>query len=278
MDFLEVVGNRRSIRWFRPWQPVEQDKIQRILEVARLTGCPGNVQPWRAVVVVAAELSPADREALLTAAHRQRSHEQAPVWIYWFGDPGAARPETFFEQLEIGLQVGMQSTSTGWDLAAVQRAIDAGTPVPEGMPPLHAMLHEMPYEVSVIIAMQETNAACTVATLAAVNEGLGTCLHVAASPATAESIKAVLGVPDNFVPVWVQLVGYPAEGSEAGGQRPRREFGELFSAARWGRSLRRDPTVVEELSRRRLLQAPAPLPGREDELAALSRMFGYETA
>ncbi len=51
MDFLEVVGSRRSIRIFKPWQPVEKEKIQRILEVVRHTSCPGNLQPWRAIVV-----------------------------------------------------------------------------------------------------------------------------------------------------------------------------------------------------------------------------------
>ena len=41
MDFLEVVGARRSIRIFKPWEQVEKEKIQRILEVVRLTTCPG---------------------------------------------------------------------------------------------------------------------------------------------------------------------------------------------------------------------------------------------
>ena len=37
MDFLEVVGSRRSIRIFKPWVQVEKEKIQRIFEVIRLT-------------------------------------------------------------------------------------------------------------------------------------------------------------------------------------------------------------------------------------------------
>ena len=110
MEFLNVVGSRRSIRWFRPWQAVESTKIQRILEAARLTGCPGNLQPWRAVVVVAAELDPAERGRLLDIANHQRAHEQAPVWIYWFGDPDAAVPEAFYAQVMLGLDVGMLAT------------------------------------------------------------------------------------------------------------------------------------------------------------------------
>ena len=51
MEFLEVVGSRRSIRWFKTWEKVPREKIQRILEAVRLTTCPGNLQPWRAIVV-----------------------------------------------------------------------------------------------------------------------------------------------------------------------------------------------------------------------------------
>ena len=67
MDFLQVCGLRRSIRIFRPWQQVEREKIQRILEVARTTTCPGNLQPWRAIVVERDKLSTKDRQALLAA-------------------------------------------------------------------------------------------------------------------------------------------------------------------------------------------------------------------
>ena len=47
MELMRVIGSRRSIRWFRTWQPVEPERIQRILEAARMTGCPGNLQPKR---------------------------------------------------------------------------------------------------------------------------------------------------------------------------------------------------------------------------------------
>ena len=72
MEFLEVVGRRRSIRWFAPRQPVPAQAVQRILETARMTGSPGNTQPWRAVVVVADDLEPTVREALLEANNHQR--------------------------------------------------------------------------------------------------------------------------------------------------------------------------------------------------------------
>ena len=39
MEFKEVVGRRRSIRFFDPEKPVEREKIQKILEAARLASC-----------------------------------------------------------------------------------------------------------------------------------------------------------------------------------------------------------------------------------------------
>jgi len=36
MDFKQVVGNRRTIRYFKSWQPVEPAKLQIILEAGRL--------------------------------------------------------------------------------------------------------------------------------------------------------------------------------------------------------------------------------------------------
>ena len=49
MDFKEVVGRRRSIRYFLPWRPVERLKVQTILEAARLASRAGNADFARAV-------------------------------------------------------------------------------------------------------------------------------------------------------------------------------------------------------------------------------------
>lgn len=130
MEFLRVVGSRRSIRWFRPWQPVEAEKVQRILEAARVTGCPGNLQPWRAIVVTQADLDAGDRDRLLDAANRQRPHEQAPVWIYWFGDASAVAASTFLAQISLGLEVGMLAREAGWDAEAPGPQSRTGSPRP----------------------------------------------------------------------------------------------------------------------------------------------------
>ena len=56
-DFLELVQNRQSDRAFDKERLVEEDKLNRILEAARLAPSACNAQPWRFVVVTDAALS-----------------------------------------------------------------------------------------------------------------------------------------------------------------------------------------------------------------------------
>ncbi len=51
MELREAIGSRRSIRFLAPYRPVEPEKIQRMLEAARLASHWGNVQSLRALVV-----------------------------------------------------------------------------------------------------------------------------------------------------------------------------------------------------------------------------------
>ena len=56
MDFLEFVSSRQSDRAFDPEKAVEKEKIERILEVARLAPSACNAQPWHMIVVDDPEL------------------------------------------------------------------------------------------------------------------------------------------------------------------------------------------------------------------------------
>ena len=271
--FLDVVGSRRSIRWFKPWELVDRRAIQRILETARSISSPGNLQPWRAVVVEAEELDEASRTRLLEANNWQGAHLLAPVWVYWYADSSAVAPMAFLEGLRTLLPTGALPAAFGWSEEHARAAIQDGAAAPPGMPGLDRSVHQLPPEISPILAAQETNAAITVAALAAVNEGLGSCLQSIAVPSAHAQVREILGVPPHFVPVWLLLLGHPAESPDAGGQRPRAPFEELFAWRRWGSPFRRDPEVVEELRREALVQPEAPLPGRAEELERLGRMF-----
>ncbi len=106
--------------------------------------------------------------------------------------------------------------------------------------------------------------------LAAVDEGLGVCL----SAFMPGPVKSVIKPPDHWVPLWVLLVGYPAEGWEAGGQRPRPPMEEIYFEGEYGKPFKEDPKVTEHLQETGMVQPPAPLPWRREEIKALARMFG----
>ncbi len=76
MDIIEVIRKRRSVRSYAD-KPVERDKIERLLEAARLAPSASNRQEWRFVVVT----EPQRRAALAKAACRQQFVAQAPVVI-----------------------------------------------------------------------------------------------------------------------------------------------------------------------------------------------------
>jgi len=56
-DFLELVASRQSDRAYDKNRMVEQEKLDRILEAARLSPSACNAQPWRFIVVTNEELS-----------------------------------------------------------------------------------------------------------------------------------------------------------------------------------------------------------------------------
>jgi nitroreductase len=76
MDVIEVIRKRRSVRKYSD-RPVEREKIERLLEAARLAPSASNRQEWRFVVVTDSQ-----RRALLAnAANQQQFVGNAPVVI-----------------------------------------------------------------------------------------------------------------------------------------------------------------------------------------------------
>ena len=52
MEYKEVIGRRRTIRFFQSWRPVEREKIQIMLEAARIASCAVNATFLKAIVVI----------------------------------------------------------------------------------------------------------------------------------------------------------------------------------------------------------------------------------
>ncbi|MDP2949864.1 MAG: nitroreductase family protein [Chloroflexota bacterium] len=258
MEFKEVVGRRRSIRFFEPHRPVEREKIQTILEAARLASCAVNANWLRAIVVERDKLPRETLDQLKTPVSAVNL-ELAPVHIYFYGDLGAV-PRSRGSTLKELVDVGALNPSHGWSHKFVDDLV-------------WPMILE-PMMSSPIMQTQAVAADCGVAIcqalLAAVDEGLGACL----SAFSTGIAKQALAVPDDWLPIYCLLVGYPAESWQAGGQRPRPPFEELYFEGKYGTPFQRDQNVVESLKAANMIQAPAPLPGRREEVRELSRRFG----
>jgi len=74
MDVMEAIRRRRSIRAYLD-KPVEEEKLQAVLEAGRLAPSASNRQEWRYVVV----RDPGMRAKLAEAANGQKFVGEAPV-------------------------------------------------------------------------------------------------------------------------------------------------------------------------------------------------------
>ena len=85
MEVQEAIGTRRTYRYLLPHKPVEREKIQKMLEAARIASFWGNVQALKAVVVERATASQLVLESLMAPVAGFQI-EQAPVVIVWWLD------------------------------------------------------------------------------------------------------------------------------------------------------------------------------------------------
>ncbi len=173
MEVMDAIGNRRSIRGYED-TPVPEDKLDRVLEAARLSPSARNSQDREFVVVRDA----AQRQKLAGAASHQAFVTQAPVLIAAI----ATNPEY---RMPNGVQA---------------------------------------YPLDVGIALDHI-------TLAAVEEGLGTCWIGGFSQ---EVARDVLNVPDSHVVAAILTLGFP---SWVPGATPRRPGDEVFHYERFKRQV-----------------------------------------
>jgi nitroreductase len=81
MDFFELIQARYSVRAYKP-DPVEDEKLQRILEAARLAPTAANRQPFQIIV-----LRTAGRQAELHPIYPRDWFLQAPLLLCACGIP-----------------------------------------------------------------------------------------------------------------------------------------------------------------------------------------------
>lgn len=110
MDCFDAIFNRRSCRAFKS-QPVEPDKVNRILEAALYAPSPANKQPWEFIVTG----NPKYREQLKASSDLTKDKlaarsgwkwlptfsldflVQAPLYIVVVGDPARGGAEQFLD-------------------------------------------------------------------------------------------------------------------------------------------------------------------------------------
>jgi len=104
MDVFEAIKTRRSIREYQE-KPVEQEKLSKVLEAARLSPSAANKQPWKFIVVT----DPKVKESLRSAYNKDWLIS-APVIIVGCALPKEAWVRSDGEEYwKVDLAIAMQS-------------------------------------------------------------------------------------------------------------------------------------------------------------------------
>ncbi len=193
MEFKEVIGRRRSIRFFEPDKPVEREKIQKILEAARLASCAVNAH-WAKAIVVERDKLPEDKLERMKTPVAALNIELAPVHIYWYADLGVVNRIQGSRLKEL-VDVGALAPTHGWSHKFVDDFV-----YPQILKP---MTEGPGYPIG---AATDCGVAICQALLTAFDEGLGGCL----SSFNGAIAKELFHPPDDWVPLYVLLIGYPA--------------------------------------------------------------------
>lgn len=129
-DFLQLVTSRQSDRAYDMSRPVEQEKLERILEAARLAPSACNAQPWKFVVITETELSTKVGKAA-AGLGMNKFAKDAPVHILVVEESmnitsflGAKIKDKYFPLVDIGIAAahitlaaeseGLSSCILGW--------------------------------------------------------------------------------------------------------------------------------------------------------------------
>ena len=260
MEFAELIGHRRTIRFFLPHRDVEREKIQKMLEAARLSSCVGNVNSARAVVIWKEEASPELMKAITPPLGYQQM-QTASCFILWYHDKNAYEINKWVQDLKNLVTTRRIGVDVDQTIAQIEATLK---------PAFGASWQQMAESP---LAFMDLGLAVCQAMLTAYNEGLGVCNM---SSPRLEQVAGLLKLPESAVPVCLMAVGYPAESWEAGGQTVKAPFESLFSEMEYGAPFPRDEGVIEELQQAKMIQEAAPLPWRDGELKYLMQALGLE--
>ena len=116
MEFLELVRTRYSVRAYEPI-PVEEEKLQLVLEAARLAPTAANRQPFRLIVITTE-----GREAELQRIYSRKWFTQAPLIIC-----ACAVPAEAWVRMDDKVYADVDVTIAMDHLILAARSLDLGT-------------------------------------------------------------------------------------------------------------------------------------------------------
>jgi nitroreductase len=203
MDVFEAIQKRTTIRQWKA-QPVEKEKILRVLEAGRRAPSWGNTQPWKYVVVQ-------DKVRIRELANTASGMPQvgtAPVVIVCCGFAEVFSRKMHRESLIQLREVG----AADWPDEVLDKVIlesDLFAPYRLGM---QAMVVKASEQLMISIAYM---------TLEALNQGLGTCW---VGTVSSKDAHRVMNLPDHLFVHDLLSLGYPGEEPKP---RPRKRFEEI---------------------------------------------------
>jgi nitroreductase len=247
-DFMDVLGSRRSCRFYDPDRPVEDEKIQAICQAARTASHMGNANAVTVTIVKKQETK--DAFTQIVSNFNIPMAKMAPVSLvfaldrkWWFKGLPEMLPKIF--------KLGAINPSHGWSLDNIENST-----LPR--------LTTFPDPVVSYMLSCETGMAMASAQLMCTALGLGCCAYAGIPP----KIGELLEFPETAQFVWAMAVGYPGESVESMGMRPRRPYGDIIYAEKFGEPAVEDPATNAELEKLGVLRAESTL--SPERLAAIN--------
>ncbi|MBA4728619.1 MAG: nitroreductase family protein [Deltaproteobacteria bacterium TMED126] len=258
VDFVKVLGERRSCRFYDPDRPIEPEKIQAICQAARNASHMGNANCITVTQVTKQETK--DEFTKIVSAFNIPMAKMAPVSLVF-----ALDRDRWYNGLPVGLPVlfkcGGVNPSHGWSMDNIENST-----LPR--------LTNFPPEVVEYLLSCETGMAMASAQLMATALGLGSCCYAGQGPKIAE----VLGFPESAKFVWAMAIGYPGESVESMGWRERSPYGDIIFAEKFGVPAAADPGVDAELTSLGMMGEPSALtPQRLADINAAASKMGLPT-
>jgi len=257
-DFMDVLGSRRSCRFYDADRPVEPEKIQAICQAARTASHMGNANAVTITQITTKE----NKESLtqMVSAFNIPMAKMAPVTLvfaldrkWWFEGLPEMLPKIF--------KLGAINPSHGWSLDNIENST-----LPR--------LTTFPDPVVSYMLSCETGMAMAQAQLMATALGLGCCAYAGVPPKIAE----LLEFPETAQFVWAMAIGYPGETVESMGMRPRRAYGDIVYKEKFGVPADEDPATNAELEKLGVLRPESALtPERLATINAAAEKMGLPT-